>query len=160
MGLSRRIADVAVAAIIFCMGAAVMFSSEQLGIGWVKGSPGSGYFPFWIGTIMSVASVAIAIKALSIRTDESDAPFVSRDRFIPVLSVLLPTIAYVIGIALVGIYVSSAIFMAGFMRVAGKFGWLSSLAVSIGTALFLFWLFELQFLVSLPKGPLENLLGY
>ena len=41
------------------MGAAVMFSSEQLGIGWVKGSPGSGYFPFWIGTIMSVASVAI-----------------------------------------------------------------------------------------------------
>jgi hypothetical protein len=97
---------------------------------------------------------------LSIRTDESDAPFVSRDRFIPVLSVLLPTIAYVIGIALVGIYVSSAIFMAGFMRVAGKFGWLSSLAVSIGTALFLFWLFELQFLVSLPKGPLENLLGY
>jgi hypothetical protein len=160
MGLSRRIVDIVVAAITFFIGAAVMFNSDQLGIGWVRGSPAPGYFPFWIGAITSVASAAIAIKALSIRTDESDAPFVSWDRFVPVLSVLLPTVAYVVGIALVGIYVSSAIFMAGFMRIAGKFNWLSSLAVSIATALFLFWLFELQFLVPLPKGPLENLLGY
>lgn len=160
MGFSRRSADVAVAAIIFFIGASVMFNSDQLGIGWVRGSPAPGYFPFWIGVIMSAASAAIAIKALLTRTNESNAPFVSWERFLPVLSVLLPTAAYAVGVAVVGIYVSSAIFMAGFMRIAGKFGWLSSLSVSIGTSLFLFWLFELQFLVPLPKGPLENLLGY
>src|SRR5690242_12516524 len=113
MVLSRRSVDVAVAAITFFIGAAVMFNSEQLGIGWVRGSPAPGYFPFWIGMIMSVASAAIAIKALLIRTDESAAPFVSWERFIPVLSVLLPTVVYVVGIVLIGIYVSSAIFMAG-----------------------------------------------
>jgi len=160
MGLSRRSVDVAVATITFFIGASVMLNSDQLGIGWVRGSPAPGYFPFWIGAIMSVASAAIAIKALLTRTNESDAPFVSWERFLPVLSVLLPTAAYAVGVAVIGIYVSSAIFMAGFMRIAGKFGWLSSLSVSIGTSLFLFWLFELQFLVPLPKGPLENLLGY
>jgi len=77
-----------------------------------------------------------------------------------VLAVLLPTLGYVLGIQLIGIYVASALFIAVFMRIGGGYGWAKTLLVSIGTAAMIFWLFEVEFLVPLPKGPLEALLGY
>jgi hypothetical protein len=46
------------------------------------------------------------------------------------------------------------------MRLMDKYSWLKTLAVSIGLNAVLFWLFEIQFLVPLPKGPLEALFGY
>jgi putative tricarboxylic transport membrane protein len=33
-------------------------------------------------------------------------------------------------------------------------------AVSLGVSAVLFWMFEIQFMVPLPKGPLEALFGY
>jgi hypothetical protein len=42
----------------------------------------------------------------------------------------------------------------------GKYGWLPTLAVSVGLPLVLFAVFELWFLVPLPKVPVEHLLGY
>jgi hypothetical protein len=78
----------------------------------------------------------------------------------PVLLVLLPTALYVLAIQLIGIYVSSALFIGGFMRIMGRYGWGKTLLVSVGFSAVLFWLFEVQFLVPLPKGPLEEMFGY
>ena len=80
--------------------------------------------------------------------------------FKPVLAMLLPTIAYVILIKLIGIYVASALFIAGFMLFQGKYKWLPTLCVSLGVPGVIFALFEIWFLVPLPKGPLERMLGY
>ena len=80
--------------------------------------------------------------------------------FKPVLTMLLPTIGYVILIGFIGIYVASAIFIAGFMLFQGKYRWLPTLLVSVGVPLAMFVLFEIWFLVPLPKGPLESMLGY
>jgi len=74
--------------------------------------------------------------------------------------VLLPTIAYVLAVKFVGIYVASAVFIAAFMRVMDRFGWLKTIVISVGVSVALFWLFELQFKVPLPKGPLEARFGY
>jgi hypothetical protein len=46
------------------------------------------------------------------------------------------------------------------MRVMGKFIWLKIILISVGISVTLFWMFEIQFMVPLPKGPLESLLGY
>ena len=86
--------------------------------------------------------------------------FVSGAKFRPVLMVLIPTTAYVLAIQLLGIYVASTLFIAAFMRVMDKYGWVKTALVSIGVNATLFWLFEVQFLVPLPKGPLEALFGY
>ena len=61
---------------------------------------------------------------------------------------------------LIGIYVASAIFIAAFMMIQGKYKWLPTLCVSVGVPLVIFVLFEIWFLVPLPKGPLENMLGF
>jgi hypothetical protein len=101
----------------------------------------------------------VALKSLFGR-DRKREIFVSWDRFKPVLLVLLPTAVYVLAIQFVGIYVASAVFIAAFMRVMDKYSWLKTLLVSIGVNAMLFWMFEIQFMVPLPKGPLEALFGY
>ena len=59
-----------------------------------------------------------------------------------------------------GIYVSSALFIAAFMRFLGKYGWAKIAPVSLGVVLFFFLMFEVWFKVPLPKGPLEAALGF
>jgi hypothetical protein len=63
-------------------------------------------------------------------------------------------------IKLVGIYVASAVFIGAFMVWKGHYRWLATLAVSIGVPVAMFLLVEIWFLVALPKGPLERMLGY
>jgi putative tricarboxylic transport membrane protein len=156
---SHRAVDAAVVVVIFLIGIAVMTDTYRLGAGWAKGGPQSGYFPFRIGAIICIVSAAVCVRTLFSAKRRSEA-FVQWRRLRPVLAILLPTLAYILGIQLLGIYVASALFIAGFMRVAGKYHWVKSALVGIATAAVLFWLFEVQFLVPLPKGPLETLLGY
>ncbi|MNN09944.1 Tripartite tricarboxylate transporter TctB family protein [compost metagenome] len=61
---------------------------------------------------------------------------------------------------MLGIYVASAVFIVGFMVWVGKAGWPRALLIGVGINLMLFWIFEIQFRVPLPKGPLEAALGY
>ena len=46
-----------------------------------------------------------------------------------------------------------------FMRRHGHFGWSVTAALSLTVPVAFFLVFERWFLVPLPKGPLENLLG-
>ncbi len=160
MQVSRRLVEILVSTITSIIGVAVIVDSVHLGIGWEHNSPEPGYFPFRVGVILVIASVGIAIQCEFAHASEVNDPFVIWSRFKSVLAVLLPTLLYVIGIATIGIYVSSALFIAGFMVVAGRFGWFTTATVSIGTALALFFLFEVGFLVPLPKGPLEALFNF
>ena len=86
--------------------------------------------------------------------------FVSHEDLKPVLAMLVPTIAYVGLIWLIGIYVASAIYIAGFMIFQGKYKILPAVAVSVGVPVAIFVLFEIWFLVPLPKGPIERMLGF
>jgi hypothetical protein len=74
--------------------------------------------------------------------------------------VLLPAFAYVALIQFLGIYVASAIFIAAFMVFVGGDNPLMAIAVGTGVPIALFFMFEKWFLVPLPKGPLEAMLGY
>jgi Na+(H+)/acetate symporter ActP len=73
---------------------------------------------------------------------------------------LFPSIAFVVLIAWLGIYVASFLYIAAFMLWQGKYGWLPALGVSAGLPIVLFLVFEKWFLVPLPKGPIEHLLGF
>ena len=77
-----------------------------------------------------------------------------------VLSVLVPTIVYVALVPYLGIYVASALLIAFFMRWFGKLCVAIAVAVAIAVPVLTFLMFEIWFLVPLPKGPLESLLGY
>jgi hypothetical protein len=156
---SRAAVDALVGAIAFAVGVAVMADSAHMGAGWAGGTPQPGYFPLRIGAIICIAAASIVVRAL-LRMRHDATGFVRRERFLRVLAVLGPMLAYILAIAYLGIYVASAVFVAGFMRVGGRYGWVKCVLVGVASSAVLFWLFEIQFLVPLPKGPLEAWLGY
>ena len=153
-----RSAEIAVAALFLAAGVLVMYDSVRLGATWGDDGPKPGYFPFYIGLIMTVAAVMNLARGFMIAR-EKNAPFVLAGQLKMVLTVLVPSAIYAAAITWIGIYVSSIVFIAFFMRWLGKFAWWKVAAVSIGTAVALFLIFERWFLVPLPKGPIEAFLG-
>jgi len=151
-------AEIAVAAFFFALGAIVIYDSARLGMGWGDDGPRPGYFPFYVGLIICIASLVNTVRALLVPAAKNKA-FVEVGQLKMVLTVLVPTTIYVLTITWIGIYVSSAVFIAFFMRWLGKYVWWKVAVVSVGTMAVFFVIFEKWFQVPLPKGPLENLLG-
>lgn len=158
-GLSYNTVEMITAAVFFSVGMVMMIDSYRIGAGWAFDGPESGYFPFRTGAIISLASVVVFLRTMFTKTG-SNRIFVTGERFKQVLIVLVPTAVYVLITQAVGIYVASTLFIAVFMRMQGKFGWLKTVLVSVVVSAVLFWTFEIQFMMPLPKGPLEALFGY
>jgi hypothetical protein len=150
--------EVITAVVIFALGVVMMVDNFKIGAGWASDGPESGYFPFRIGAILCIASFAVALRSLMSAQGKTDE-FVSWEKFKLVLAVLVPTTVYVLGIQFLGIYIASTLFIAGFMRVMDKSSWLKTVLVSVGVNVVLFWMFEIQFKVPLPQGPLKTLFG-
>ncbi len=155
----QKSAEIVVAALFFILGAIVIYDSVRLGIRWdeVHG-PQPGYFPFFVGLIICVAALINMARAALVRPEKSK-PFVKVGQLKLVLTVLIPTVIYAAAVTWIGIYVSSILFIAFFMRWLGKYAWWKAAAVSVGAVAVFYVIFEIWFKVPLPKGPLESLLG-
>jgi putative tricarboxylic transport membrane protein len=158
-GLSTKAVEIAVAALMFMLGLVVIFDSRRVGYGWAEDGPQAGYFPFYIGLTLCAASAWSLLRA-AFSKRATLGIFVSRKKLKLVLSVFFPSLIYVIAIYFIGIYVASALFIGAFMYWHGRFPWIKIIPVSLIVPVSMFLLFELWFLVPLPKGPLEALLGY
>ena len=154
----QKSAELVVAALFFLAGAIVIYDSVRLGARWADDGPQAGYFPFYVGLLVCISAAINAVMALVNRKD-AERDFVELDKLKLVLAVLIPAALYVAVISWTGIYVASVIFIAFFMRWLGKYTWWKVAAVSVGTMVVFFLIFESWFKVPLPKGPLENLLG-
>jgi len=158
-GLGVRPVEAATALVFAGIGALAIWDSLRIGAGWGADGPRSGYFPFWLGVLMLASSLGSAVGALRRPAGESGL-FVSWAQLRMVASVLLPTIVYVALIPFTGLYVASALLVMWFMIVLGGFAWWRSVLGGLATAIVTFAIFEFGFLVPLPKGPIEELLGY
>lgn len=157
--VSTRTMEIVVAVIFLVVGGIVMMDSLRIGAGWVDpDGPQAGYFPMRMGAIMSLASVVVLVQAVLARG--SGSAFVNRHALKQVLLVLLPAAVYVGAVTVVGMYVSSAIYIAAFMMYMGGYKWHMSAAIGLTVVLVLFFMFEIWFLVPLPKGPIEDMLGF
>ena len=158
---SVRAWEIIVAALFLVFGAIVVWDSRRLGSKWGSDGPQAGYFPFYIGVLICVAS---AINLFTAVAKGSRDAFVEWGQLRLILIVLVPTLVYVALIAnplySLGIYVPSALFIAFFMRLLGKYGWSKIAAVSLGTMIAFFVMFEIWFKVPLPKGPIEAAFGF
>ena len=64
--------DTVVAAILFAVGAVVVFEARRLGSGWSSDGPGAGYFPFYIGLILSISSLGVIWQSRSKKTRDEE----------------------------------------------------------------------------------------
>ncbi len=155
---STRAVELAVAALFFLFGLIVIAESIRLGHTWGPDGPRAGYFPFYVGLLICIVTGVTFLRALGDRV-KAAKPFVMRGALKQVMRMLVPSIVYVILIKPVGIYVTSTLFIAYFMRWLGRYRWPMVIGVAIGVSALFYGLFELWFKVPLPKGPLESWLG-
>jgi putative tricarboxylic transport membrane protein len=155
-GPSQRSVEFGVASFIALLGIITIIGSLRVGIGWGAEGPKSGFFPFYIGLLIILAS---AVNLIQILRTHSPKLLAEWGQLRQVLSVLVPTTIYVLIIPTIGIYLASAILIAVFMRWLGGYSWPLTLGVAVGTPVALFLIFESWFLVPLPKGPIEEWFG-
>ncbi|MGB5079463.1 MAG: tripartite tricarboxylate transporter TctB family protein [Burkholderiales bacterium] len=158
IALRHKTAEVIVAALFLAFGAVVIFDSVRLGAGWASDGPRPGYFPFYVGLIICTSAAINLLRVLVSRKDK-DRVFVLVEQLKLVLTVLVPAVIYAALVGWIGIYVSSILFITFFMRWLGKYAWWKVAAVSVGTMVAFYLIFELWFKVPLPKGPIEAFLG-
>lgn len=166
--VSVRTMDIVVAVLLLVLSGIVIQDSLRIGVGWAENEgPESGYFPFYIGVILAAASLVTLARAIlagrrkdSAAAAEAEESFVSAHGLRQVLLVLVPVIVYVGLIQFIGIYVSSAIFIALFMMYFGRYRVHTAVGLAVVIALVMFVTFEMWFLVPLPKGPIEYMLGF
>ena len=156
-GPRHRVVEIGVALLTLAFGAIVVAGSLQVGINWGVEGPKAGFFPFYIGVIIVGGS---AYNLTRIFADGNpDKLFASWGQLRQVLSVVIPSTVYVVLVPLLGIYVSSALLLAVFMRWLGRYRWDLVIAIAVAVPVIFYFMFELWFLVPLPKGPVEELLG-
>jgi hypothetical protein len=154
-GLHRRPVEIVTALILIGLAAVVLHDSHGRGAGW-DGGPQNGFFPARVGWIFLAASLFILWQ--SFRAENT--VFVTYAQLRQVVRVLGPLVLFVALIQPLGLYMAAAIFILVFMGVVGTSRWWSILMTAAIVPVVCFWIFELQFRVPLPKGPLEAALGY
>lgn len=152
-----RAAEFVTASVLMLLGGVVLFDAVRIGFGWGPDGPRSGFFPFWLALIMVVTCGVILVQAALGGRGKS---FVDREQLGPVLKVLWPATAAVALMHFVGLYVAAALYMGFYMRWVGRHSWVAVVAIALGIPIASFLIFEKWFLVPMPKGPLEQWLGY
>jgi len=162
-GVSNRTMEIGTSLAFAAAGAIAMWDSARVGAGWAADGPQSGYFPFWIGVLLVLAAIGnlVAVARTRAPEGEGEAPlFLSWEQARTVATVFIPTTVFVVAIPFTGIYLASAALVAWFMMRLGGFSATRSVPAGIATALVTFMIFEIWFLLALPKGPVETFLGY
>jgi hypothetical protein len=157
-GPSQRGVEIGVALFIMAFATVVIIGSLRAGIDWGAEGPRAGFFPFYLGCFILLSSIVNLFSAVV------DIPkgklFAEWGQLWRVMSVILPTAVFVTLVPRIGIYLCATMLIAFFMKWLGKYQWHIVAAVALGVPLVTFIVFEKWFLVPLPKGPIEEMLGF
>jgi Tripartite tricarboxylate transporter TctB family len=158
--ISVRAMDIVTSLLFLAVGLTVMVGSLKLGASWGTDGPEAGYFPFYISLIIMLSSAVTLYQAAIVNKNKATETFVEREPFKQVMAVLLPAIVFVLGVQLIGIYVSSALYIAIFMVWLGKYPIWKAVVVAVGVSAVLYLMFEFWFQVPLPHGSWINPLEF
>jgi hypothetical protein len=149
--------EIGVALVLALLAVIGIIGSLQAGIGWAAEGPRAGFFPFYISLIVLISCGINLMNAM--REFSGRELFADWSQLRQVVSVVIPATVYVFAVPVLGMYLSSGLLIAAFMKWLGRYSWLTVIAVGIVVPVIVFVLFERWFLVPLPKGPLEDWLG-
>jgi hypothetical protein len=158
--VSRLAVEIGFALFTAAFGATIIKGALEFSVGWGDIGPEAGYFPFRVGLVIVLTSAVTLFRAIRHRGRLAGETFLTREQARRVLAFAIPLIALVGVVLGLGLYVGAALYLLYSVRLVARHrSWLT-LAVSLGTPVVLFILFEYVFLTPLLKGPLENWLGW
>ncbi len=150
---SRKIfqAEILFDFILIALGAVVMVISLAYGFGTFR-RPGPGLYPFFIGLGIFLFSTALLIAGLR---SPNSAPLFGSGGTKIFLFMIAAFCLWIIVMPVLGYVPVTFLATAAFAKIMKLEGWWKPLAVSAGTALFIYLLFDYGLYIDLPRGILE-----
>jgi putative tricarboxylic transport membrane protein len=163
--------SVAVGVLILLLGIGTLVASLDLGY-WTSLGPGPGFFPFWLGVVLTVLSaVWVAQEVRSGRSDvaspetvggESPGPLDEQDAppeySLPmVLAIVVSLCVLAATLENVGFQVSMLLFLLFHLVVLGRRGWLLSIVIAAAGSFGIFVVFTQVLGVALPASTIPFL---
>lgn len=136
--------------LLLALGLAISVISWGYGFGSLK-QPGPGLYPFFIGVAIAVFSLFILISELRSGTGE---PVLDQEGARTLALMTLTFCLWIVAMPLLGYVVVSLLATYAFCKIMKLEGWRKPLAVSAGTALFIYALFDYWLYIDLPRGIL------
>lgn len=152
----KRVELATVAAFIL-LGIFLVNQSYSLGAGYGPSGPEPGFWPFWLTMLYMLGSIGILVYTLK---NPDDRPFFEvKQEVIDLLSVGLPILVSVFLIEFLGVFVTSALYLAFFMTWYGQFKWYTSIVSGLVFATVLWFMLRMGFNLSMPMSWLyyENI---
>jgi hypothetical protein len=147
-------------AVLAVVGLVALAISLRLGV-WRQNSPGEGLFPFLTALAMvGLSGAGLARDWLKHKDAQGPAAAGDRSGLIRVAAYLGALVFYAASLEFLGFIVASAITLIFILRLAERYSWLATLALTAGTVIGCQVLFVLWLGAILPTGMLwENLFG-
>jgi len=161
--------QVATAAAIVLIAAVAMFDSRAAfnpSASTAPGDVGSRWYPFWAASIMGVASLIVAYRALT-TPQAIEGVFEGSRSLFAVLKIAVPMLVYALLIGGIGFrttdftyrilppfgfYLATALYMGLFAWWIGRYKIWWVAAITVAFPIVIFAVFEIGFRVSLPKS--------
>jgi hypothetical protein len=136
--------------LLLVLGLVISVISWGYGFGTLS-QPGPGLYPFFIGAAIAACSLFIFISAVRAATSE---PVLDQAGARTLALMTVTFCFWILAMPLLGYVVVSLLATYGFCKIMKLEGWRKPLAVSAGTALFIYALFDYWLYIDLPRGIL------
>jgi hypothetical protein len=136
--------------ILTVLGIIIVFTSLKYGFGTLR-TPGPGLFPFFLGLGVSISGLVLLLSEF--RTQVRSASL-NREDVKPLLSMMCAFCLWILAMPLLGYVFVTVLVTYGICKIMHLEGWWKPLSVSVGTALFIYILFDYLLYIDLPKGIL------
>jgi hypothetical protein len=144
----RFSAEAAAEVVLLATGGAIAYMSWSYGFGSIA-RPGPGLYPFFVGT--AIAIFAALLIASHLKAPPAPTPLEKGQRRTLVL-MAATFCAWILAMPLLGYALVTGLATFAFCKTMKLEGWLQPLAISAGTALFVYLLFDKWLYIDLPRG--------
>lgn len=139
------------ALVFFFVGIFAVFEGWRINPGTLS-SPGSGFFVFYLGIILSFLSILLFYKGVRSRFAETRNPIEIAGRWKRLLFGLALFVSYAFALKSVGFIICSFVLLILLFRVVEGRSWRSTLLISIICTVVSYLVFAKYLGVPLPKG--------
>jgi putative tricarboxylic transport membrane protein len=153
--MNRRwafVGEVLFGCLILVCGIVAVTGSVQLGFGSLS-QPGAGLFPFFAGLMIVIAAPIVIVNSIIGRGSESEF-ILKKDGFRTLAGVIVVFAGWILAMPTLGYVVVTFAAVLALAKLLGLEGWLKPLALSAGTSLATYILFDRLLYLDLPRGLL------
>ena len=136
--------------VLMILGVIILIVSWGYGFGTFR-RPGPGLYPFFIGALVLFFSLILFI--LEMKPKKTESVF-TKDGALTFILMIVTFCLWIVVMPLLGYVVVTFLATFAFGKIMKLEGWWKPLAISVGTAVFIYLLFDYWLYIDLPRGIL------